>query len=80
MICIGYVNITKSFKNEMFNKEEFKMAEDKFEQAKGNIKETVGNATDNKDLEKEGQGDKASVKLKKWLITLKIKQMMLLIN
>ena len=31
------------------------MAEDKFEQAKGNIKETVGNATDNKDLEKEGQ-------------------------
>ena len=42
MICIGYVNITKSFKNEMFNKEEFKMAEDKFEQAKGNIKETVG--------------------------------------
>lgn len=28
------------------------MAEDKFEQAKGNIKETVGNATDNKELEK----------------------------
>jgi len=25
------------------------MAEDKFEQAKGNIKETVGNATDNKE-------------------------------
>ena len=30
------------------------MAEDKFEQAKGNIKETVGNATDNKELEKDG--------------------------
>ncbi|MDU1273592.1 MAG: CsbD family protein, partial [Staphylococcus epidermidis] len=29
------------------------MAEDKFEQAKGNIKETVGNATDNKELEKD---------------------------
>ena len=28
------------------------MAEDKFEQAKGNIKETVGNATDNKELER----------------------------
>ena len=28
------------------------MAEDKFEQAKGNLKETVGNVTDNKDLEK----------------------------
>ena len=36
------------------------MAEDKFEQAKGNLKETVGNVTDNKDLEKEGQNDKAS--------------------
>ena len=80
MICIGYVNITKSFKNEMFNKEEFKMAEDKFEQAKGNIKETVGNATDNKDLEKKVKATKLQVKLKKWLITLKIKQMMLLIN
>ena len=32
------------------------MAEDKFEQAKGNIKETVGNATDNKELEKDGKG------------------------
>ncbi|MDU3213301.1 MAG: CsbD family protein [Staphylococcus epidermidis] len=38
------------------------MAEDKFEQAKGNIKETVGNATDNKELEKDGKGDKASGK------------------
>ena len=41
------------------------MAEDKFEQAKGNIKETVGNATDNKELEKMVKGDKASVKRKK---------------
>ena len=72
MICIGYVNITKSFKNEMFNKEEFKMAEDKFEQAKGN-KETVGNATDNKDLEKEGQGDKASGKAKEVVDNVKDK-------
>ena len=32
------------------------MVEDnKFEQAKGNIKETVGNATDNKNLEQEGK-------------------------
>ena len=50
--------LQKSFKNEMFNKEEFKMAEDKFEQAKGNIKETVGNATDNKDLEKKVKATK----------------------
>ena len=56
------------------------MAEDKFEQAKGNIKETVGNATDNKDLEKKVKATKLQVKLKKWLITLKIKRMMLLIN
>ena len=41
------------------------MAEDKFEQAKGNIKETVGNATDNKKLEKDGKGDKASGKSKR---------------
>ena len=49
------------------------MAEDKFEQAKGNLKETVGNVTDNKDLEKEGQNDKASGKAKEELKTLKIK-------
>ena len=41
------------------------MAEDnKFEQAKGNIKETVGNATDNKNLEQEGKEDKTSGKAK----------------
>lgn len=41
------------------------MAEDKFEQAKGNIKETVGNATDNKELEKDGKVTKLLVKRKK---------------
>ena len=40
------------------------MAENKFEQAKGNIKETVGNATNNEDLKKEGKKDKASGKAK----------------
>ena len=41
------------------------MAEDnKIEQAKGNIKETVGNATDNKNLEQEGKEDKTSGKAK----------------
>ncbi|NWK85149.1 CsbD family protein [Staphylococcus sp. GSSP0090] len=38
--------------------------ESKFEQVKGNVKETVGNVTDNKDLEQEGQEDKASGKAK----------------
>ena len=38
------------------------MSEEKFEQAKGNIKETIGDATDNKDLKAEGKGDKASGK------------------
>ncbi|UTB80550.1 CsbD family protein [Staphylococcus carnosus] len=37
--------------------------EDKLEQAKGNVKETVGNATDNKDLEKKGKADKTSGKM-----------------
>ncbi|MCH4531759.1 CsbD family protein [Staphylococcus haemolyticus] len=49
------------------------MAEDKFEQAKGNLKETVGNATDNKDLEKEGQSDKASGKAKEAVENVKNK-------
>ena len=56
------------------------MAEDKFEQAKGNIKETVGNATDNKELEKDGKGDKASGKAKEAVENVKKKQMTLLIN
>ena len=41
------------------------MAEDKFEQAKGNIKETVGNATDNKELKKMVKVTKLLVKRKK---------------
>ena len=50
------------------------MAEDnKFEQAKGNIKETVGNATDNKELEKDGKGDKASGKAKEAVENVKEK-------
>jgi len=40
------------------------MAEDKFEQAKGNIKETVGDATNNEDLEQDGKKDKAFGKAK----------------
>lgn len=38
--------------------------ESKFEQAKGNVKETVGNATDNKELENEGKKDKTSGRAK----------------
>ncbi|HAY0991702.1 TPA: CsbD family protein [Staphylococcus aureus] len=38
--------------------------ESKFDQFKGNVKETVGNVTDNKELEKEGQQDKATSKAK----------------
>ena len=49
------------------------MAEDKFEQAKGNLKETVGNVTDNKDLEKGGQNDKASGKAKEAVENVKNK-------
>lgn len=49
------------------------MAEDKFEQAKGNLKETVGNVTDNKDLEKEGQNDKTSGKAKEAVENVKNK-------
>ena len=49
------------------------MAEDKFEQAKGHIKETVGNATDNKELEKDGKGDKASGKAKEAVENVKEK-------
>ena len=36
----------------------------KLEQAKGNVKETVGNATGDKDLEKEGKNDKFAGKAK----------------
>ncbi|REH77208.1 CsbD family protein [Staphylococcus felis] len=40
------------------------MSEEKFEQAKGNIKETIGDATNNENLKKEGKGDKTSGKTK----------------
>lgn len=56
------------------------MAEDKFEQAKGNIKETVGNATNNEDLKKKVKKIKHLVKQKKSLMTSKIKHLKLLIN
>lgn len=36
----------------------------KITQLKGNVKETVGNATDNQDLEKEGKDDKSEGKAK----------------
>ncbi|MFQ3871646.1 CsbD family protein [Staphylococcus sp. Mo2-1] len=38
--------------------------ESKFDQFKGNVKETVGNAIGNDELEKEGKEDKASGKVK----------------
>ena len=38
------------------NKDEVK---GKFDQAKGSVKETVGRATNDRDLETEGQADKA---------------------
>lgn len=40
------------------------MAEDKLDKVKGNIKETVGDATNNDNLEQEGKKDKASGKAK----------------
>lgn len=49
----------------IYRKEVIIMAdENKFEQAKGNVKETVGNVTDNKELENEGKEDKTSGKAK----------------
>ena len=53
--------------------------ESKFEQAKGNIKETIGNATNNEELENEGQEDKTSGKRKNSLKMPKIKPMTSLI-
>ncbi|MBI5974164.1 CsbD family protein [Staphylococcus canis] len=47
--------------------------ENKFEQAKGNVKETVGNVTNNKELENEGKGDKASGKAKEVVDNVKEK-------
>nr|WP_263313941.1 CsbD family protein [Mammaliicoccus sp. Marseille-Q6498] len=47
--------------------------EGKFEQAKGNVKETVGNATDNQELENEGKKDKTSGKAKEAVENVKDK-------
>ncbi len=55
--------------------------ESKFEQAKGNVKETVGNVTDNKNLENEGvKKIKLLVKRKNSLKMQKKKQLILLIK
>lgn len=57
-----------------YSEEAFIMAdESKFEQAKGNVKETVGNVTDNKNLENEGKEDKASGKAKEFVENAKEK-------
>jgi uncharacterized protein YjbJ (UPF0337 family) len=37
--------------------------EGKFDQAKGSVKETVGRAVNDRDLESEGQGDQAGGKV-----------------
>lgn len=39
----------------------------KFEQLKGNAKETIGNATGDKDLEKDGKKDKNAGKAKEYV-------------
>ena len=49
------------------------MAEDKLEQVKGNIKETVGDATNNDNLEQGGKKDKASGKAKEVIDNVKDK-------
>ncbi|WP_462420899.1 CsbD family protein [Salinicoccus sp. Marseille-QA3877] len=41
--------------------------ESKNEQAKGNLKETIGNVTGDKDLESEGKKDKKSGKAKEFV-------------
>ena len=51
----------------------FHYNESKFDQFKGNVKETVGNVTDNKELEKKVNKIKRLVKQKKLLKMLKIK-------
>ena len=49
------------------------MAEDKFDKVKRNIKETVGDATNNDNLEQEGKKDKASGKAKEVVDNVKDK-------
>lgn len=39
----------------------------KLDQAKGNIKETIGNATGDKEIEKEGRNEKAAGKAKEYV-------------
>ena len=50
------------------------MAENKLEQVKGNIKETVGDAANNDNLEQEGKKDKASGKAKEVVEAMNIPQ------
>ena len=49
------------------------MAEDKLDKVKGNIKETVGDAANNDNLEQEGKKDKASGKAKEVVDNVKDK-------
>ena len=49
------------------------MAEDKLDKVKGNIKETVGDATNNDNLDQEGKKDKASGKAKEVVDNVKDK-------
>ncbi len=44
---------------------------EKFEAGKGKAKEALGDATDNRRLEREGKGDQASAKAKSFLETVK---------
>ena len=43
------------------------MSEEKLDQLKGNVKETAGNLTKDKDLEKDGQNDKNEGKAKEFV-------------
>ncbi|SOC39041.1 CsbD family protein [Salinicoccus kekensis] len=47
--------------------------ESKFDQQKGNIKETIGNATGDKDMESEGKKDKNTGKAKEFVENAKNK-------
>lgn len=47
--------------------------ESKYEKTKGNVKETVGDVTDNKDLENEGKKEKTSGKAKEAVENVKDK-------
>ncbi|CAM4158607.1 CsbD family protein [Lacicoccus alkaliphilus] len=47
--------------------------ESKFDQQKGNMKETIGNATGDKDMESEGKKEKSSGKAKEFVENAKNK-------